>query len=186
MKYSRFILLMLALTIVTLLTNCNHTPHKIVPANGMDKQVLAHAENIYYELFKSCEQDSFSYFASEDYVSPKMKKQLTKGKYKNLCEIIEENIGEVISIHIHDAVYFKNILVAFRYKLKGTKVIDPIEFRLVLTIDNLVSNIGFFEWRDDYSYSIPEKSWSKKQRKKNQETEVNDSIVVTNNNLEIY
>lgn len=146
------------------LSSCNRSPHKIIDAEHLDKYVVQHAENIYYDLFKACEQDSINCFVSNAYVSQKMRQQILNGKYKNLCGLIDDNIGEITSIEIHEAVYFKNILVAFRYKMTGTKIEEPIEFRLVLTIDNLLSSIGFYDWNEEYAYTTHKKEWAKRRK----------------------
>jgi len=131
----------------------------MVPYEEIDRNTVNIAETYYYELFKACEEDCLNAFAQKEYLTPQFSSELQTGKYKDLCPITMLHAGEITSIQLIEAVYFKSVFSILRYKLTGTQLSNPIEFRITLTTDNKFANIQFFEWFDAYNSRLDELDW---------------------------
>ncbi len=142
--------------IILLFCNCTRKPHKITPYVDIDDTTVLLAEEMYFELFKSCEEGDSILFMQNEHISPKLKRLIRTGK---TCIIIKEELGEITGIELVEAVHFKSVIRILRYKISCTKINAPIEFRIFLTTDNSLSDFNFYEWNDLYDYSIPAKKW---------------------------
>ena len=151
----------IAIVVICILftTSCQRIPSKIVPYNEMDIALINQAEKIYFELFKSCQQDSLDQFLSHSFITPKIYKSIHNKGQNDICQKIETELGEITSIDLIEAIYFKSLQLILRCKLNATKLSRPIEFRMVLTIENDLSAIAFYDWSAIYDYRTPKISW---------------------------
>ncbi len=137
---------------------CTRNPLKIIPYNEINTTTVIVAEEMYFELFKACEQGSIDTFIQNTYLAPKTLNILKKN---DICSVIEEYIGEITCIELIEAIHFKSVIRILRYQLSSTIFDEPIEFRIFLSTDNQLSEFNFYEWKDNYDYYTPAKEWLK-------------------------
>ncbi len=135
---------------------CTRTPLKTIPYDEINSTTIMVAEEMYFELFKACETETIDTFIQNSYLAPKTLKILEKN---DVCLVIEEYLGEITSVELIEAIHFKSVIRILRYQIGCTKSDELIEFRMFLSTDNQLSEFNFYEWKDIYDYSTPDKKW---------------------------
>lgn len=147
----------LAIIYILVFTGCSRNPIKTIPYNDMDATLVEQTEKIYFELFKSCEQDSLNLFLNQVFITPKVYKALLAANNLDVCQFVEIELGEITAIDLTEALYFKDLRKLIRCKLNAIKLDEPIEFRMILNNANNLLEIGFYPWHDIYDKRIQEK-----------------------------
>ena len=98
----------------------------------------------------------------QDYfrITPKMHQLIYFGGLKKICPVLEEQLGVVEEKKLIESFYSGDkVLKIFRYKITCSKIEKPVEFRLVFTHENKLTEFRFFEWKNEYKKDLIKMNW---------------------------
>ena len=125
-------------------------PYKRIEISSLDNHVLNRAEKISTEFFYLCEKGRFEDILSKDYSTPKLYQLIHHRGYDVAGDFVKNKMIKVEAILLQEALTYKGLLRVFRYKINCTGFDYPIEFRMMLTYENELSEFHFYEWSDEY------------------------------------